>query len=395
MEENSKPESPQQEQTADRPDEQAQGESEEQQKVAKAPERPSVALIIGSEGIKSFAALPFIEYLQSENINIDLVIGVSGGALLAGFMGAGYDLKQIQEVFSKTVDPRFYTDVDYNSVLEIASNGMGKFTAESGILKTDCLRRTYETLFKKTDISELSPKTLITTTDLETGKPVILEEGNLAQAIYASSAIYPLMPPGNVDGRRLIDGAFSSPVPIMECVKRQIDIIIAIYFDDACNPEPDSFVSSYFNTSRIFKRSILTSQLPLSIDLHHHEIIPVYIKHPRPIELWEVKKLTEIVHAGKVAFTNKKSDFNEAVIEFKKKRKLREKELKRREAEKKLAAAQAAAEEKKHEEAVEKMKNEAGNKKAPAHEPPKAKEAEKKRTFKIIKNRKERKGSGA
>ncbi|GEM_PF-822496 len=354
-----------------------------QPEALKKPESPSVALIIGSEGIKSFCALPFIEYLQSENIEIDLVIGVSGGALLAGFMGAGYNLKQIQDVFYKTVDPRFYTDVDYNSVLEIASNGMGKFTAESGILKTDCLRRTYENLFKKTDISDLSPKTLIATTDLQTGKPVILEKGNLAQAIYASSAIYPLMPPGNVDGRRLIDGAFSSPVPIMECVKRQIDIIIAIYFDDACNPEPDSFVSSYFNTSRIFKRSILTSQLPLSIDLHHHEIIPVYIKHPRPIELWEVKKITEIVHAGKVAFTNKKDSFKEAVTEFKKKRELRE-ESRRRSEEQKIEKEKVSTK-KDRPKTVEKSPEMTGNKKE---------KTEQKRTFKIIKTRKERKGSG-
>lgn len=300
----------------------------------KGKQRPSVALIIGSEGIKSFCAIPFIEFLQDEGINLDLVIGVSGGALLAGFLGCGYNLRQIQDIFSKTVDPRFFTDVDYNSVLEIASTGMGSFTADSGILKTDCLRRTYENLFKKTDISELSPKTLISTTDLQTGEPVMLDKGNLARAIYASSAIYPLMPPGNVDGRKLIDGAFSSPMPVMECVKRQIDIIIAIYFDDACNPEPKSFMESYFNTSRIFKRSILTSQLPLSIDLHHHEIIPVYIKYPRHIELWEVNKLNEIVHAGKMSFSKKKQNFREAVIEFRKKEQLREEERRRREAEK-------------------------------------------------------------
>lgn len=383
MEENNQPTAPEQ-----------QEEQTEGQKKSKAPERPSVALIIGSEGIKSFCALPFIEYLQAEKIDIDLVIGVSGGALLAGFMGAGYNLKQIQEVFSKTVDPRFYTDVDYNSVLEIASTGMGRFTAESGILKTDCLRRTYETLFKKTDISDLSPKTLIATTDLETGKPVILEEGNLAQAIYASSAIYPLMPPGNVNGRRLIDGAFSSPVPIMECVKRQIDIIIAIYFDDACNPEPDSFVSSYLNTSRIFKRSILTSQLPLSIDLHHHEIIPVYIKHPRPIELWEVNKLTEIVHAGKVAFTNKKADFKEAVIEFKKKRKLREEERRRKEEQEQIAKSRAGEEEKRKQTAGKLKEEDAATATKAEPTPKEQPDGEKKRTFKIIKNRTERKRSG-
>ncbi|WP_432737278.1 patatin-like phospholipase family protein [Maridesulfovibrio sp. FT414] len=366
-------------------------QSGEQPEQTKKSHRPSVALIIGSEGIKSFCALPFIEFLQNEGVKLDLVIGVSGGALLAGFMGAGYNLRQIQEVFSKTVDPRFFTDVDYNSVLEIASTGMGRFTSESGILKTDCLRRTYETLFKKTDISELSPKTMIATTDLNTGLPVILEKGNLAQAIYASGAIYPLMPPGKVDGRRLIDGAFSSPVPIMECVKRQIDIIVAIYFDDACNPEPESFMESYFNTSRIFKRSILTSQLPLSIDMHHHEIIPVYIKHPRPINLWEINKLNDIVHAGKVAFTNKKRHFQEAVVEYRKKMKVREEERLRKDEERKAQESLAAGTDKKHDEAVARMKNGPARK----NSPPPEEHPQPKRTIRIVKNpRKDRKGTG-
>ncbi|SDK77065.1 NTE family protein [Maridesulfovibrio ferrireducens] len=303
---------------------------EPQEKPAKAIERPSIALIIGSEGIKSFCALPFIEYLQKENIKVDLVIGVSGGALLAAFLGAGYNLTQIQDIFSKAVDPRFFREINHKSVMDIADIGQGKFSAESGILKTDSLRKTYETLFKNMDISDLKPKTLITTTDLTTGLPVILEKGNLAQAIYASSAVYPLMPPANIDGKKLIDGAFSSPMPIMECVKRHIDIIIAIYFDDACNPEPENFIESYFNSSRIFRRSILTSQLPLSIDMHHHEIIPIYIRHPRPIEMWEIKKITEIVHAGKVALTAKKGNFKEAVFEFKKKVELKKEELQRK-----------------------------------------------------------------
>ncbi|WP_320170446.1 patatin-like phospholipase family protein [Maridesulfovibrio sp.] len=364
---------------------QPSGEEAAPNQNPKSPNKPSVALIIGSEGIKSFCALPFIEYLLAEGVGIDLVIGVSGGALLAGFLGTGYDLRQIQDIFSKTVDPRFFTDVDYDSVLEIASTGMGRFSSSSGILKTDCLRRTYEILFKKTDISDLKPRTLIAATELATGEPVILDRGNLAKAIYAGSAIYPLMPPGEIDGRKLIDGAFSSPVPIMECVKRQIDIIIAIYFDDACNPEPESFMESYFNTSRIFKRSILTSQLPLAIDMHHHEIIPVYIKHPRPIELWEVNKLNEIVHAGKVALSNKKENFQDAVQEYSKKMELRAEKRRRAEAEKIASENRKETKAQKKEQLTE-QKNKQEDQKQP--DTPK-------RTFKIVKSkRKERKGKG-
>ncbi len=362
--------------------------SEQQDPPKNSDARPSIALIIGSEGIKSFCALPFIEYLQKEKIKIDLVIGVSGGALLAAFLGAGYDLKQIQDIFSKAVDPRFFRDINHKSVMDIAEAGKGKFSAESGILKTESIRKTYETLFKDMDISDLKPKTIITTTNLTTGFPVILEKGNLAQAIYASSAVYPLMPPADINDQKLIDGAFSSPMPVMECVKRNIDIIIAIYFDDACNSEPDNFIESYFNSSRIFRRSILTSQLSLSIDMHHHEIIPVYIKHPRPIEMWEIKKITEIVHSGKVALTTKKRNFEEAVFEFKKKAELKENELRRKEEAKKLNEEKMDRENKnaKHEETVKIGSPVATDE---THNPTTTK-----RKIKIIKTRKERRGSG-
>lgn len=361
--------------------------SEQQNQPEKSNDRPSIALIIGSEGIKSFCALPFIEYLQKENIKIDIIIGVSGGALLAAFLGAGYDLKQIQDIFSKAVDPRFFREINHKSVMNLAEIGKGRFSAESGILKTDSIRKTYETLFKDMDISDLKPKTIITTTDLATGRPVILEKGNLAQAIYASSAVYPLMPPANIDGQKLIDGAFSSPMPIMECVKRNIDIIIAIYFDDACNSEPDNFIESYFNSSRIFRRSILTSQLSLSIDMHHHEIIPIYIRHPRPIEMWEIKKITEIVHSGKVALTAKKQYFEEAVFEFKKKIKIKNEKMRRNE-EEKLNEEKTNREKEisKHETTAKTDSPVTPGKHANHEAAP--------RKIRIIKNRKERRGSG-
>ncbi|WP_031483908.1 patatin-like phospholipase family protein [Maridesulfovibrio frigidus] len=363
--------------------------SEPKKVSAKANDRPSIALIIGSEGIKSFCALPFIEYLQEQKVTIDLVIGVSGGALIAAFLGAGYNLKQIQDVFAKAVDPRFFRDINFKSVMDIADMGLGKFNAESGILNTDAIRKTYETLFKKLDISDLKPKTLMTTTDLATGKPVILEKGNVAQAIYASSAIYPLMAPANIDGQKLIDGSFSSPVPVMECVKRNIDIIIAIYFDDACNPEPENFLESYFNSSRIFKRSILTSQLPLCIDMHHHEILPVYIKHPRPIEMWEIKKLNEIVHAGKVALTAQKGNFKDAIFEFKKKRQIKEEKLRLKEEDRKLNEERKS------------LKEESSSKTAKEPEAvksPKAVEKESapiKRKITITKSKRAKRGSGS
>jgi NTE family protein len=107
--------------------------------------RPRIGLALGSVGIKSFSALPVIEFFERYAIPVDMVAAVGGGALLAGLWGAGYNLKEIQGVFTKAVDRRFFTDVDYRAVMDIAHLPMGNFNAQSGLLRPHGLRRVSRT----------------------------------------------------------------------------------------------------------------------------------------------------------------------------------------------------------------------------------------------------------
>ena len=257
-----------------------------------------------------------IEHLTEIKMDIDLVVGVSGGAFMAALWGAGYNLNQIQKLFAKAVDRKFYNEVDYKSLLHLANATSGKFDIHSGLYKPTGLKKVYDKLFAKMDLSDLKYPTRILATDLAKGQAVIMDRGPLADIVYSSGAIYPLMPPGYVDGKFLVDGSMFSPLPVMEAVKQDMDVIIAVYFSDSCNDEPSGIWECFFNVSKIYKKALLQSQIPLSIEMHNYEIIPIEIRHPNSLEVWEVERLPEILHAGRLAVSDNAQRIQDIINEF-------------------------------------------------------------------------------
>jgi NTE family protein len=65
-------------------------------------------------------------------------------------------------------------------------------------------------------------------TDLETGKSVILDKGDLANAIRASIAIVPLFSPVEIDGRLYVDGGYLKNIPVDVVQNMGVDRLIIV-----------------------------------------------------------------------------------------------------------------------------------------------------------------------
>src|SRR5690606_9428889 len=70
----------------------------------------------------------------------------------------------------------------------------------------------------------------ITATDFHTGEMVTLSRGELLPAIRASLAIPLILPAVEHEGRTLVDGYLSDPLPVSVAIREGADIIIAIGF---------------------------------------------------------------------------------------------------------------------------------------------------------------------
>jgi len=66
------------------------------------------------------------------------------------------------------------------------------------------------------------------TADINTGEQVQIKKGKLSMAVRASGSVPLLFSPVSLDGRKLIDGAAISPVPVEVCKEMGADIVIAV-----------------------------------------------------------------------------------------------------------------------------------------------------------------------
>src|SRR5690606_34164934 len=82
------------------------------------------------------------------------------------------------------------------------------------------------------DFEQLPIPFFCVATDVETGKAVILDHGNLAQAVTASGAFPSLFQPVVIDDRILIDGGVVNNYPIDELKAKGMDIIIGVDVQD-------------------------------------------------------------------------------------------------------------------------------------------------------------------
>lgn len=270
--------------------------------------RPKIGVVIGGGGLKCLAAVSLFEFLNEENINIDLMVGCSGGAIMAALYGAGYNSAQMREAITQSVNKRLFSSIDLRSVAGIGGLPFGRFDKSSGILNSAPIRRMYHRIFEDRRLEDLRPETILQATDYQTGESVILNAGLLADAVYASGVWFPILPPIHIDGRWLIDGSYNSHVPVMEAVKRNMDIIIVMMFEEKLNPDPQGFINCYYNVNNSMTRALDRSQMAMSIDLGAYEIVIINVMFDHVVPIWGVDEIPGVLETGHKAVGQKKDE---------------------------------------------------------------------------------------
>lgn len=261
---------------------------------------PRLALVIGSGGLKCAAAIGVLQVLEQENIPLDMVVGCSGGAIFGASIAMGYPAAKIIEVRKDAWTRETTHKLDFRSLMKIAFSGVAGFDDEIGIVDDqgliDGLARAYgvETTFKDTKI----PLFCIAT-DLQTGEPVVLSNGNLVKAIRVSAGIPILFKPVELNGRQLIDGGLSNPLPVDVAIQEGADVIIAVGFETPLMQSissPAYFASQMFN---ILVNQLLYRKFAFYNLAYHSEIIAIVPHFDKEIRLNDVDIVPYIIEKGR------------------------------------------------------------------------------------------------
>ncbi len=210
--------------------------------------KPKIGLVLSGGGAKGLAHIGVLKVLEEEGVEISFIGGTSMGAMIGGLYASGYSAAQIDSIFKATdydaliqdYIPRssknFYekrNDELYALTLPFKKMKIGIPRALSkGLYNFNLLNKLTHNVRHIHDFNKLPIPFLCIATDIETGQQVLLNKGDLPQAMIASAAFPSLYMPVEIDGKLLVDGGVTNNYPIQEVRNLGADIIIGVDVQD-------------------------------------------------------------------------------------------------------------------------------------------------------------------
>lgn len=279
--------------------------------------QPSVGVALLGIGLRSIALVPLLDFLDQEQIEVDLWIAASSAARICAQKGLGFSSEQMIETQKELTRLKPFSKIDYQTILSLGNSRFGRYDQSSGAFKNKHLLGFYKDLFGEAGVEDLNPTTILQATDLKTELAVSLTEGPLADAVYASSAFFPFLPPIEWNGQLLVDGSFVMPLPVMEAVKRDIDIIIAAIAIEDYPVRPQKVTQGFLHSSNLMLLSMVKAQMAMAINLHHCEIIPVFVKCKKMVAWKNGAQLEEVLDWGHETIARQGADIKAVIQEYK------------------------------------------------------------------------------
>ena len=178
--------------------------------------RPKIGLALGGGGPKGLAHIGVIKSLIKHNIPIDFIAGTSAGSIAAIFYAARKNVYEMEEYIIKK---------NWWQMLSLVTDPSFK----EGILQGKRLQDFMEGyLGRDLQFSDLKIPCKAVAVDLKDGKVVAIDQGSVVTGILASSAAPMILRPVLLDGRFLVDGGITSPVPVDTVRKMGADIVIGV-----------------------------------------------------------------------------------------------------------------------------------------------------------------------
>ncbi|HJR54406.1 MAG TPA: patatin-like phospholipase family protein [Gemmatimonadota bacterium] len=209
-------------------------------------DRPTIGLVLSGGGARGLAHVGVLEVLEELRIPVDVIAGTSMGAIVGGLYAAGLPSDSLRamieeidwELLLSDTPPRsslaFHRRAEerrYPVELEIGISAGGLVLPGGLIAGQDMgllLRRHSLPVAAVDDFSRLPTPFAGVATDIETGDRVVLDRGDLVEAMRASMAIPVVFSPVERDGRILVDGGLVDNLPVELAREMGADVIIAV-----------------------------------------------------------------------------------------------------------------------------------------------------------------------
>ncbi|MFP4844796.1 patatin-like phospholipase family protein [Winogradskyella sp. PE311] len=257
---------------------------------------PKVGLVLSGGGAKGFAHIGVLKVIDSLGIKIDYVAGTSMGAIIGSLYATGYSGKQLEAMFNSQDFSSLINDEFPRSAKSFYERENSEKYAVS--LPFDRLRinlpsalsrgqNVYNLLYQLMipvneirDFENLPIPFFCIATNIENGESILLNKGNLPEAVTASAALPSLFQPVVIGNDILIDGGVTNNFPVEELRAKGMDIIIGVDVQDALKDRellksaPDILLQiNNFRTISAMKEKVSLTDIYIKPDITNYSVI--------------------------------------------------------------------------------------------------------------------------
>ena len=219
-------------------------------------QEPKVGLVLSGGGAKGFAHIGVLKVIDSLGIRVDYVAGTSMGAIIGSLYASGYSGKQLDSIFKgvdfdnliadniprsaqstyeREISERYAVTLPFDHLKVKLPSALSRGQNTFNLLTKLMLHVSYQD-----DFSKLPIPFFCIATNVETGQQVVLDKGNLSQAVRASGSFPSLFRPVEIDGK-LSPSVFSAKV----CWAVSLEILASSLL---CNIVVVSLANKIFNS---------------------------------------------------------------------------------------------------------------------------------------------------
>jgi NTE family protein len=175
-----------------------------------------VGLALSGGAARGLAHIGVLRVLEKEGIPIDLIAGTSAGAIIGAAYAWNQDISWITRValdakwkkWAPLLDPSF---------------------PKSGLLKGRKIKDLLSSYIGgNIKFSNLKIPFKCVASDIDSGEEIVIDSGPVAEAIRASISIPGIFSVVKYEGRYLVDGGLTTPVPVNVVKDMGADFIIAV-----------------------------------------------------------------------------------------------------------------------------------------------------------------------
>jgi NTE family protein len=178
--------------------------------------RKKIGLALSGGAARGLAHVGVIDVLHKEGIPIDMIAGTSSGAVMGAIYAWNQDTDRMKA---------YALDPSWKKMAPMIDPSFPK----TGFIKGKKIKKLLSTFIGgNIKFIDLKIPLACIATDIDTGEEVVIDHGSVLEALRASISIPGIFTLVKHEGRYLVDGGLTTPLPVNTVKRMGADLIIAV-----------------------------------------------------------------------------------------------------------------------------------------------------------------------